>query len=38
MTNYKNNQNNMKKLELWETAFSHIFSMAEISDIILDKE
>jgi len=28
----------MKKLELWETAFSHIFETSLISDIILDKE
>jgi hypothetical protein len=28
----------MKKLELSEGAFSHIFTMAQISDIILDKE
>jgi hypothetical protein len=28
----------MKKLELWETAFSHIFESSLISDIVLDKE
>jgi len=38
MTNCKNNQTNMKKLELSEGTFSHIFTMAYISDIILDKE
>lgn len=28
----------MIKLEFWETAFSHIFDLSSISDIILDKE
>ena len=28
----------MRKLELWETAFSHIFDLSPVSDIILDKE
>jgi hypothetical protein len=28
----------MKKLELWETSFSHIFESSLVSDIILDKE
>jgi hypothetical protein len=31
-------KSNMKKLELWGTAYSHIFESSLISDIILDKE
>ena len=38
MKNCNNNQINMKKLELWETSFSHIFESSLVSDIILDKE
>ena len=38
MSNYKNSQNNMRKLDLSEKSYPFIFSTSEVSNIILDKE